>query len=247
MPFDIDLHLVPPGKQRGLIVPDDHLERFQRACAAPASEVVTDRTVWKRHLLADGYSAVNLRQFARIKDQTGPSCASNGIVGAYESLLRFSGLDCPSLSAASIFAFVGGPGGSSIQDNVDRITQVGCVPETLWPSDKIYGRKPAGFDAEAPKYRLRACEFVPDFDTGTWLLFRGRPLFFGVNWGGGGHAIWACRVYWHTAKGWGWEIANSWGTDWGDAGFGVLYESQISSGIKRRYGAAAPVVPTYES
>lgn len=246
MPYDIDLRRLPPGKQRGLIVPDDHLELFRRACASPASEIVTDRTVWRQHLGADGYSRVNLRQFALIKDQTGPSCASNAIVGAYEALLRYAGSDCPVLSAASVFSFVGGPGGSSIRDNVDRLTKVGCVPESLWPSRDIYGRKPAGFDSEAPKYRLRACEFVENFDAGTWLLLRGRPIFFGVNWGGGGHAIWADRAYYSVAKGWGWEIANSWGTDWGDDGFGLLYESQIAAGIRNRYGAAAPVLPTYE-
>lgn len=249
MPYEIDLRTLPPGKQRGLIVPDDHLELLSRSCAAAQSEIVTDRNVWKQHLLSDGYSKVNLRQFAVIKDQTGPSCASNGIVGAYEALLRYSGADCPILSAASVFSFVGGPGGSSIRDNVDRMTSVGCVPESMWPSNNIYGRKPPGFDAEAPKWRLRACEFVEDFAHGSWLLLRGRPIFFGVNWGGGGHAIWAPRLYWNESKGssgWGWEIANSWGRDWGDDGFGVLYERQIESGIRQRYGAAAPVLPTYQ-
>jgi hypothetical protein len=242
MLFEIDLTRFPGDKQRGCLISE--FNRLATLCRADPEPIVTDRAVWKKHLLADGYSKVNLRQFAKIKDQTGPSCTSNATVGAYEALLRFAGVDCPTLSAASLFAFVGGPGGSSVQDNVDRIVKVGCVPESLWPASSIYGRKPAGFDGEAPRWRLRNWEYVADFAAGSWLLLRGRPIVFGVSWGGG-HCIWACRLYWSAAKGWGWEIANSWGTDWGDDGFGILYESQIQAGIARRYGAAAPLMPTF--
>lgn len=243
MPFEIDLTTVPPGKQTGLLLPE--FDRLASLCSADPTPVVTDRAVWKKHLLASGISKVDLSLFAQIKDQTGPSCTSNATIGAYESLLRFAGVDCPILSAASLFAFVGGPGGSSIQDNIDRISKVGCVPESLWPSSSIYGRKPAGFDAEAPRWQLREWEFVENFDAGSWLILRGRPIVFGVNWGGGGHCIWACALVNDERKGWGWKITNSWGDDWGEQGFGILYESQIAAGIDRRYGAAAPLVPTF--
>lgn len=246
MPYEVNLEVWPVERDRGLVWSDGHLDALRGACAADPN-VVTDRTIWKKHLLADGYSKVNFRQFAKIKDQTGPSCTSNAWTGATEALYRFSGYQCPILSAGSLFSFVGGRGGSSIGDNQKRMLEVGCVPETMWPASAIYGKKPAGFEAEAPKWRLKAVEFVGGFDAGSWALLRGRPVVFGVDWGGGGHCIWACRLFWSQAKGWGWEIANSWGVDWGDAGFGVLYESQIASGIRNRYGAAAPLVPTYES
>jgi hypothetical protein len=245
MPYEINLHEVPQNKERGLYLPENHLADLRSCCAAADPDVVTDRAVWKKHLLADGYSKVNLRQFARIKDQTGPSCTSNAWTGATEALYRFAGFDCPTLSAASLFAFVGSFRGSSIQDNQRRMLEVGCVPESMWPSSQISGRAPAGFETEAAKWKLKTVEFVSGFDAGTWALLRGRPVVFGVNWGGGGHCIWACRVYWHAAKGWGWEIANSWGADYGDNGFGILYESQIAAGIRNRYGAAAPLIPTY--
>lgn len=247
MPYEIDLTIIPRGKERGLVLPKDHLSALRAACSGADPQVVTDRTIWKKHLLADGYSKANLRQFARVKDQTGPSCTSNAWAGATESLYRYSGFACPILSAASLFAFVGGPGGSSIQANQKQIVEIGCVPESLWPAYQIYSRTPAGFDAEAPKWRVKAVEFVPTFDAGTWAIMRGRPVVFGVNWSGGGHCIWASRVYWSQGKGWGWEIVNSWGTDWGDVGFGILYESQIANGIRNRYGAAAPLTPTFEA
>jgi hypothetical protein len=246
MRYEIDLTVVPRGVDRGLVLPDNHLANLRAMCAGDV-HVVTDRTIWAKHLLSTGYSQVDLRQFASIKRQTGPSCTSNAWTGAMKALYRFSGYDaCPELSAASLFSFVGSFRGSSIQDNQRRLLTVGCVPESLWPSSAINGRPPAGFEAEAPKWRLRAVEYVTDFAAGTWTLFRGRPVVFGVDWGGGGHCIWATRVF-KGAKGWAWEIANSWGEDWGDRGFGLLYEDQIARGIRNRYGAAAPLLPTYEA
>jgi hypothetical protein len=244
MPYEIDLTVFPSGKDRGLVLPDNHLANLRAMCSGDAN-VVTDRTIWAKHLLSTGYSKVDLRQFARIKDQTGPSCTSNAWAGATEALYRFSGYDVPLLSAASLFSFVGSFRGSSIQDNQRQITTVGIAPESLWPASAINGRAPAGFAETAAKYKLRLVEFVADFAAGTWALLRGRPIVFGVDWGTGGHCIWATRAY-KGAKGWGWEIANSWGTDWGDNGFGILYENQIAAGIRNRYGAAAPLLPTFE-
>ena len=115
----------------------------------------------------------------------------------------------------------------------------------MWPSTDIWSnRKPAGFDAEAAKYRLAEADWVPDFEAGTWMLFRGFPILFGVTWGTGGHAIMGVAVV-KDRSGWGWKFANSHGVNFGTNGFGVLYEKQIASGIKNRYGAAAFRAPTH--
>jgi hypothetical protein len=132
-----------------------------------------------------------------------------------------------------------------VQANFRQMQNVGCVPESMWPSRDIWSsRKPSGFDAEAAKYRLAEADWVPDFDVGTWMIFNGHPILFGVRWGTGGHAIVGVAVI-KDRNGWGWKIANSWGVGWGTNGFGVLYENQIASGIKNRYGAAAFRAPTH--
>jgi hypothetical protein len=235
----------PPEGETGLIADIDGL---RSACATvPDGEFIRDRKIWERHMLSTGISSVDLSQFVKIKDQTGPSCTSNAAVGSYETICRYAGHDVPILSAASVFAFVGDRGGSTVQDNFRRMQSVGCVPEWMWPSSEIWtNRRPEGFDDESAKYRLAEADWVPDFEAGTWMILKGHPVLFGVTWrGGGGHAIFGVAVV-KDRNGWGWKVANSWGENWGSSkGFAVLYESQIASGIKNRYGAAAFRAPTH--
>jgi len=233
----------PPEGETGLIA--EPLDGLRACCSEiPDGDIVRDRTVWAR-LLENGISRVDLSQFVRIKSQTGPSCTSNGATGCQETIYRYAGHDVPILSAASVFAFVGSRSGSTVQANFRRLQEVGCVPETMWPSSKIWDvRKPPGFDEEAAKYRLAEADWVPDFEAGTWMLLRGFPILFGVQWGAGGHAIFGVAVV-KDRNGWGWKFANSHGVNFGTNGFGVLYEKQIASGIKNRFGAAAFRAPTH--
>lgn len=242
MPFEIDLSVIPEGRECGLLESEDARAKVALSCRAGEVPVVRDRTVWAGLLGADGFSRANLRQYARIRDQTGPSCGSAAMAGAFEALVRFGGRECPPLSSASLFTFVGSRFGSTLQDNLDRISEVGICPESFWPDDRIYGPVVRGYEAQAKPWRLVASRFVPDFDSLVWAIFCGNPGIVGVNWSGTGHLIWACRVYRSASKGWGVEIANSWGVGWGDDGFGVLYEDQVAAGIKARYGAAVPMI-----
>jgi hypothetical protein len=242
--YEVNLDEIPPGYQTGLI--DTTPESIAACCGSlDGREIVTDRNIWKKHIKSDGLSAVDLGQYVVIKSQTGPSCTSNAAVGGYETICRYAGYDVPILSAASVFGFVGSRGGSSVQANFRQMQEVGCVPESMWPSRDIWSRrKPPGFDAEAAKYRLAEADWCPDFETATWMLLCGHPILFGVRWGSGGHAILGVQVVYRQQR-WGWKIANSWGTSWGDSGFGVLWEPQIASGIESRYGAAAFRAPTH--
>ena len=234
----------PPEGDTGLIA--EPLDGLRSCCSEiPDGEIVRDRRIWEKHLTSEGISHVDLSQFVQIKKQTGPSCTSNAAVGSYETICHYAGYDVPILSAASVFGFVGSRMGSSVQANFRRMQEVGCVPESMWPSSNVWSsRKPAGFDAEAKKYRLAESLWVPDFDAGTWMILRGMPVLHGVRWGTGGHAIYGVAVV-KDRNGWGWKIANSWSPTWGTNGFGVLYEKQIASGIKNRYGAAAFRAPTH--
>jgi hypothetical protein len=248
MPYEIDL-TKPPEGECGLLVPDDNLAELERVCAMDGDEIVADRNVWMRYMQPDGYSKVNLRQFGTVYAQTGPSCGSAGTIGAAMCLYAYNGLQVPRLSIGSLFSFVGSRMGSTLSANIKQISDVGCVPESMWPSSDIYRRTPpAGFAAEAPNWRLRDWDFVQHFAACSWRIFTGRPVIIGVNWGGTGHIVFATRVYKKpgttTHQGWGVEIRNSWGTNWGDQGHGILYESQVDSGIRQRYGAAAPRIMT---
>jgi len=236
--YEIDLTVKPANRETGLIVSQDELSLL--ASLLPSADVNRDRDDWLDYL-ANGVQALDLTKYVwEVKDQTGPSCTSNQAVGSIQLIREKAGLPRFPLSAASVFSFVGGRMGSTVKDNLDRLVNVGCVPESLWPSDEIYRRSPPpGFDAEAPKFRTREPYWCPDFDTATWQLLSGYPIGFGVDWGGAGHSIIGIRVRYDSSKGWGWDILNSWGASWGNNGIGTLWERQISSGIRSRYGAVA--------
>jgi hypothetical protein len=242
--YEIDL-TKPQEREVGL--PDEDLLALRTCCQEAVPPFTRDRGIWKRHLLSNGRCVNDLRPLIwDMKDQTGPSCTSNQTVQGMQVARELACLPRVSLSAASLFDFVGGPGGSSVTANLTRLTKYGCVPESVWPANKIYGPVPAGYESERPKYRMRESIWCNDFDEATWRLMSAHPIGFGVNWGGGGHSILGVCVVFDAAKDrWGWEICNSWGEDWGDKGFGVLWESQISAGVRNRYGAVAYTSPVF--
>jgi hypothetical protein len=212
----------------------------------PVSTVSIPRSQWSAFLGSNGVSLMDLStKVKEIKDQgSTPSCASQMAVGAIQIVRRWNGQVFKSLSAASIFHFVGGARGSSIDDNLEYAKTTGPCTTALWANNDWRSNPPAGYKDEGKLYRIIEWDDCPDFDSATSVLLSGRPIAFGVDWeGGGGHAIVGVALV-KTSTGYGWKILNSWGTDYGTKGFGVLPEKQISRGIIDRYGAWAPRVVT---
>ncbi|MBU2048630.1 MAG: hypothetical protein KKH61_06600 [Gammaproteobacteria bacterium] len=191
--------------------------------------------------------APNLASHVRkIKDQDGVgSCAANAASTTVEIARDAAGLPFVELSAASLYKQVNGgrDQGSAIDDNLEALKSVGVVPVGFWGGENNWRqREPTGFAQEAKKFRVLEWFDLPDFDSFISALFLGFPVCYGVFWEGGGHAICAVKPI-KDASGWGCRFANSWG-DWGEAGFGTMYEPQISRGI-RAFGAWCTRVATY--
>jgi hypothetical protein len=155
------------------------------------------------------------------------------------------------LSPVSVYRPVAsGPNsGAAIDDVLEQLATVGPLPvkgnyQHTHPPTGYHKRLPRGFEDTAELFRLREWWDVPDFQSFISALLLGFPICYGVRWGRfGGHAILATEAVYDERQGWGCEFLNSWGYDWGDHGFGRMFERQISYGIDV-YGAWAARVPT---
>lgn len=139
-----------------------------------------------------------------------------------------AGLPMVRLSPASVGAKIKGfrnQGGWGTE-GLEYIARHGLVPQDKWPAnaiDRSYDN--AASDAERPKYRVREWWDIPrNFDKLATCLFLNIPVAIGLNWWS--HEVTAMRVVALSGGKFGIEIANSWGSDWSDHGYGVLTESK---------------------
>ncbi len=143
--------------------------------------------------------------------------------------------------------------GAEIRDGIKSVAQIGAPPETSWPYDvtKFATKPPAKVYTEAKKHQaLRYSRVVQDTIPIQSVLAGGEPISFGFtvytsfenNIGSdgivpmpqtdekvlGGHAVVA--VGYKPIKGQLYfECRNSWGTDWGDAGYFWMPATYLTS------------------
>jgi C1A family cysteine protease len=143
--------------------------------------------------------------------------------------------------------------GAEIRDGIKSVAQIGAPPETSWPYDvtKFATKPPAKVYTEAKKHQaLRYSRVVQDTVPIQTVLAGGEAISFGFtvytsfenNIGPdgivpmpqtdekvlGGHAVVA--VGYKPIKGQLYfECRNSWGTDWGDAGYFWMPAAYVTS------------------
>jgi hypothetical protein len=110
--------------------------------------------------------------------------------------------------------------GSSIDENLRFLREYGCCPESIWPRSKGWKATPSREAYIAAKqFRIQEFYDVVTLEELVSCILHGFPVVFGYS----GHAI--CGVAMASVD--RVVYVNSWGTRWGDNGFGTIALSRI--------------------
>jgi len=119
--------------------------------------------------------------------------------------------------------------GSSIDENLEFLRDHGVASQAVWPRSNGWKKKPSEEAVEdAKQYKIDEFYDITNTEECVSALLRGFPVVYGAK----GHAL--CKIA-HLSPTEGLD-ANSWGTTWGNEGFGVWVPY---SGINWGYGMFA--------
>lgn len=229
----------PPGVVAGCLP-----RKSKPGTMAPLLEehiAIIDQREWDTILedrIANDVALFGRRDVNKIKDQDGVgSCATESTSQAIEVVAERCGFEFEELNPWSIYRVTsdGRDRGSNIDTNLQFARDVGVLPCSYFPRYNENGgvvnrwnaRPPAGWEAEAAKYRINEWfDMTSISEVGTALLC-GYPVV--VGWSS--HS----EVMVDLLPGKKAVVANSWSTGWGDKGFHV----EPLSKINWSYGAFA--------
>jgi len=218
--------IVPPGRATGCL---PRVTKVGECCPVFGEKIkVVPAGEW-----SDWIGEIERRPHVhKIKDQGGVgSCATQSVSQAVEIVRSVQGNKFEELNPLSIYRITSGgrDRGSNIDTNLKHVRDVGILPESYFPHDNRNWKAspPSGWEEVAKNYRIdEFFDITTTEEVGSALLI-GFPVCFGWE----GHSCVLLELLNETEA----LYANSWGTGWGDAGFGTIKLSQINFS----YGAFA--------
>jgi len=212
--------ILPPGLAKGL---NDDIRHPGKDCGFfkdISDTVVIPQEEWQPFIDA-GLTLRHNSRFLFNQKMIG-SCGSEGKDAAVEIVRDAAGLEPIEFNPYGTYYYVSGGSdrGSSLIDNMKSGRERGSFPASLHPRSLGWRVKPSA-EAHEAALHYRIDEF---YEVRNWVEFGSALLQrFAVYAGYSGHAWVADWLPNLTQVGW----RNSWGTSWGDNGFGILNSSRI--------------------
>jgi len=223
-----------PSRMQGACLPRE--SKPGQICPMFRSKIqVIDRRDW-----ADLAGKVSLQPHVKQvldQGQVG-SCAAESSVQALMIARAVAGQPDIQLNPYFVYHHTSGgrDRGSSIDSNLRFLRDKGCAPLSIWPRSKGWQQGPdEQVYRQAKKFKILEFYDIETVDEMVSALLLGFPVVYGAR----GHAV--CKVA-HIDNLKGLDV-NSWGTKWGEDGFGVW---SPYSGIGWNYGAFAVRTTTQE-
>lgn len=209
---------------------------------------VIPRSEWRDMLGVHDYEAYARQLNTHITRQTMGSCASHATANIWERLHSESmgTIKAIQLSPLSLYKRVGRSpnSGSTLSANIREASTRGILPldneanrskyDHVWPENEWGRSLPSGWESTAKLFQITEWFEARSFDE----VFSALLYFLPVYYGRAGHAIMgAFPAYENGTFGIGYE--NSWGSSWGDGGYGFDTERFVSGSFSG-YGCFIP-------
>jgi hypothetical protein len=223
---------IPLGIEPGGCLP--RITQFGDCCDPMADKIkVIPSDNWSK--IIDANPDLGCKQHVeKIFKQRYGSCATESTTQSLAIVRAAAGPEFVLLNALSIYHFTSGgrDRGSNIDSNLKFARDKGICPDSFWPrSQGFQADPPANWETAAENYRIDEFYDIGTADEIGTALLLGLPVVFGWR----GHS---CVMVKLLKKGKA-IYANSWGTSWGNDGFGEIKLSAVNWG----YGAFAVRTP----